>query len=73
MTNADYGNSDKSASPSRENALPVLFPDRDKFSHGIESKGQVQVPSIHSAAPMRAGNDIPYTRSPGLYAGILHS
>ena len=73
MTNADYDNSDKSGSPSQENALLVLFPDRDKFSRGIERKGQVQALSIRSAAPMRVGNDIPYTRSPGLDAGIQHS
>ncbi len=73
MTNVDYGNSYKRVFPSRENALLVLFPDRDRFSRGIESKEQGQEPSIRSAAPMRAGSDIPYTQSPMLDAGILHS
>ena len=73
MTNVDYDSSYKRVSPSQENALPVLFSDRDRFFRGIESKGQEQALSIRSVAPMRAGNDIPYTRLPGLDAGILHS
>ena len=73
MTNADYDNSYKRVSLSQENALPVQFPNRDKSVRGTGSTGQGQAPSIRSAAPMCVGNDIPYTRSPGLYAGIPHS
>ena len=73
MTSEDYDNSDRSVSPSQENALLVLFPDRDKCFCGMEGKGREQALSIRSAAPMRVGNDIPYTRLPGLDAGILHS